>query len=120
MQESPWLVAAHVHEHVGDVSRHLVRRCTDVGDPGRKAGLIGCPASSTSQFAVTAMSGVTRSCEAVQMNARSRASASATGRRARPAAAHATASAARKIAMQEARHLSPRPHIHRHIEWRKC
>lgn len=23
-------------------SRHLVRRWTDVGDPGRKAGLIGC------------------------------------------------------------------------------
>ena len=31
-----------MHEHVGDASRHLVRRCTDVGDPGRKAGLIGC------------------------------------------------------------------------------
>ena len=38
MQGSPWLVAAHVHEHVSDASRHLVRRCTDVGDPGRKAG----------------------------------------------------------------------------------
>ena len=33
---------AHVHKHVGDASRHLVRRWTDVGDPGRKAGLIGC------------------------------------------------------------------------------
>ena len=27
-----------MHEHVSDASRHLVRRCTDVGDPGRKAG----------------------------------------------------------------------------------
>ena len=92
MQGSPWLVAAHVHERVSDASRHLVRRCTDVGDPERKAGLIGASASSTSQFAVTAMSGVTRPCEAVQTNARSRASASATGRRARPVADHATVS----------------------------
>ncbi len=51
-------VAAHMHEHVGDASRHLVRRCTDVGDPGRKASLDrDASASSTSQFAVTAMSG---------------------------------------------------------------
>ena len=42
MRGLPWLVAAHVHEHVGDASRHLVRRCTDVGDLGRKTGLIGC------------------------------------------------------------------------------
>ena len=42
MQGSPCLVAAHVHEHVSDASCHLVRRCTDVGDLGRKAGLIGC------------------------------------------------------------------------------
>ena len=42
--------------------------------------------------AVTAMSGVTRPCEAVQTNARSRASASATGRMACPVADHATVS----------------------------
>ena len=82
----------HVHERVGDASRHLVLRCTDVGDPGRKAGLVGCLRLKHVAVHVAAMSGVTRSCEAVQTNARSRASASATGRRARPVADHATAS----------------------------
>ena len=92
MRGSPWLVAAHMHEHVGDASRHLVRRCTDVGDPGRKAGLVGCLCLKHVAVRVAVMSGVTRPCEAAQTNARSRASASATGRRAHPVADHATAS----------------------------
>ena len=92
MQGSPCLVAAHVHEHASDASRHLVRRCTDVGDSGRKAGLIGCL-----RFKHVAVRGHRheRGDEVVRGGANERALprlGSPTGRMARPVADHATVS----------------------------